>query len=85
MQARMRLILEIHSYEVADNQYIAAYYLIHSKKQFAKHSSEKNNNNNNKTSTETLKIEISQYIPMLTTATSMLEVKKREISSTMLQ
>lgn len=83
MQARMRLILEIHSYEVADNQYIAAYYLIHSKKQFAKHSSE--NNNNNKTSTETLKIEISQYIPMLTTATSMLEVKKREISSTMLQ
>lgn len=84
MQARMRLILEIHSYEVADNQYIAAYYLIHSKKQFAKHSSEKNNNNN-KTSTETLKIEISQYIPMLTTATSMLEGKKREISSTMLQ
>lgn len=83
MQARMRLILEIHSYEVADNQYIAAYYLIHSKKQFAKHSSE--NNNNNKTSTETLKIEISQYIPMLTTATSMLEVKRREISSTMLQ
>lgn len=83
MQARMRLILEIHSYEVADNQYIAAYYLIHSKKQFAKHSSE--NNNNNKTSTKTLKIEISQYIPMLTTATSMLEVKKREISSTMLQ
>lgn len=83
MQARMRLILEIHSYEVADNQYIAAYYLIHSKKQFAKHSSE--NNNNNKTSTKTLKIEISQYIPMLTTATSMLEVKRREISSTMLQ
>lgn len=82
MQAKMRLILEIHSYEVADNQYIAAYYLIHSKKQFAKHSSE---NNNNKTSTKTLKIEISQYIPMLTTATSMLEVKKREILSTMLQ
>lgn len=85
MQARMRLILEIHSYKVADNQYIAAYYLYIPKKnkQFAKHSSDKEKKLI-KPQPKHSKIEISQYISMLTNRDKYAG-GEREISSTMLQ